>query len=1039
MRYLFSFFSSIRLMAVLLVIFGISIATATFIENDFGTDAARSMVYNARWFEIILLLGIMNIIGVTVKTRMYSRAKLTLFIFHVAFIIIIIGAGITRFFGREGMMHIREGNKSQTWYTTQSYLLLTLQQGDQSLSRAYVTNFSALGNNKIQRHVKFKGHSVKFKVLEYLEKAEKTIRLDRDGEPLMQLVTVSTEGRTEVILKQNQVLSAGGKIFSFNNQKKESISRSEVQFYLREGSLYFLSSFEATSVSMSDQISQSLVANEEHLFMPATLFYFDSIPIVLKQFLPSAAVDMQPAAESNSETWSAARIQVSLDGDSKNLIVFGKKEEPGQLSSVDFNDIHLGMAYGSLKNQLPFELKLNDFIIKRYPGSESPSWFESNVQLIDSSAHIDEEHRIYMNHILKYKGFRFYQSSYDSDEKGTILSLNRDSAGTRVTYAGYILLALGMFLSLLNRKSRFAALAATSDKRNSAIKIILIGLTVTWSQTGFSQSPAFKTGELPEININLAREFAGILVQDNGGRIKPINTLASEVVHKVSRKDLYHGQTPDQVLLGMWVYPDVWQHEKMIRVGHPEIRKLLYLNSDYAAYVDFFTSDPHDGYILQNLVENAYRKKPAYRSKFDTEIIRVDERMNICYLVYTGALFKIFPDPNDTAYHWYSVVTAPEHFSGKDSVFTRHILPYFAEEVQKSQETGNYEIPAEMIKALRVFQTNYSQNIIPSQRHIDAEIFYNKTDFFGLITRIYLLVGFLLLLILFIHIFIPRFTIRWFVLSGGGIILLTFLLHTFTLILRWYVSGHAPWSNGYEALTFIAWATVLAGLIFAFRSAITISVTAILAGLILMTAHLSLMDPQITNLVPVLQSYWLVIHVAVITTSYGFLGMGALLAAVNLLLMFFQTSGNYARLNEQIDKLSAVIEMTIIAGLYLLAIGTFLGGVWANESWGRYWAWDPKETWALVTVIVYAVILHLRLVPGLKGRTLFNILALIGFASVLMTYFGVNYYLSGLHSYAKGDPLPVPPVVYYSVTVVLILTALAAWNQSRLKKQKVQD
>jgi len=172
----------------------------------------------------------------------------------------------------------------------------------------------------------------------------------------------------------------------------------------------------------------------------------------------------------------------------------------------------------------------------------------------------------------------------------------------------------------------------------------------------------------------------------------------------------------------------------------------------------------------------------------------------------------------------------------------------------------------------------------------------------------------------------------------------------------------------------------------------------------------------------------------VITASYGFLGLGALIALVNLLLLFFESGKNMGKLEPHITRLTRIIEMTLIAGLYLLSIGTFLGGVWANESWGRYWAWDPKETWALVTVVVYAVILHLRLVPGLKGRVLFNILSLIGFASVIMTYFGVNYYLSGLHSYAQGDPLPVPPMVYYTVAVVLVLSTLAVLNQIRLTR-----
>jgi cytochrome c-type biogenesis protein CcsB len=301
--------------------------------------------------------------------------------------------------------------------------------------------------------------------------------------------------------------------------------------------------------------------------------------------------------------------------------------------------------------------------------------------------------------------------------------------------------------------------------------------------------------------------------------------------------------------------------------------------------------------------------------------------------------------------------------------------------------------------------------------------------------KLYLLIGILLLLIQFIHLFIPGFKIHYYSKAAFLIISVAFVLHTFGLALRWYISGHAPLSNGYEALSFIAWATIFAGLIFSYKSPITISTTLILSGLILQIAHLSWMDPQITNLVPVLKSYWLVIHVSVVTASYGFLGMGALLAAINLLLMFFETKKNYERFETQINQITQIIELTLITGLYLLAAGAFLGGVWANESWGRYWGWDPKETWALVTVIVYAFIIHMRIVPGLEGRLLFNIVSLFGFSSVIMTYFGVNYYLTGLHSYASGESLPVPPVILYSLIIVVILIAITSIKQHYLQNR----
>jgi len=256
-----------------------------------------------------------------------------------------------------------------------------------------------------------------------------------------------------------------------------------------------------------------------------------------------------------------------------------------------------------------------------------------------------------------------------------------------------------------------------------------------------------------------------------------------------------------------------------------------------------------------------------------------------------------------------------------------------------------------------------------------------------------------------------------------------FIAHTMGLALRWYISGHAPWSNGFESMTYIAWATVLAGFIFSKHSPITLAATSILAGLILFVAHLSWMNPQVTNLVPVLNSYWLSIHVSMITASYGFLSLGALLGFITLLLFVIRTDANEKHIALSIKELNAVSEMSLMIGLVMLSVGNFLGGVWANESWGRYWGWDPKETWALVSILVYAVVVHLRFIKSIYSEFNFSVISLLSFTSILMTYFGVNYYLSGMHSYAKGDPVPIPDFVPVSYAIVAIIIALAFRNR----------
>jgi cytochrome c-type biogenesis protein CcsB len=280
-----------------------------------------------------------------------------------------------------------------------------------------------------------------------------------------------------------------------------------------------------------------------------------------------------------------------------------------------------------------------------------------------------------------------------------------------------------------------------------------------------------------------------------------------------------------------------------------------------------------------------------------------------------------------------------------------------------------------------------------------------------------------------------RYKVIDYIYFAGAVLLgLAFLYHTYGMGLRWYLSGHAPWSNGYEALLLTAWGSLLAGFYFVRYSKITLAATAILACSMLMTAGHSSYDPQLTNLQPVLKSYWLIVHVAVITISYGFLALGFILGLINLFLMVSATEKSRDRITSIIKELSLTNEMALSIGIVMATIGTFLGGVWANESWGRYWGWDAKETWALVIVITYAIILHLRFVPKVNSSWLFNTASVVGFGSVLMTFIGVNYYLTkGLHSYASGDT-PVFPVWAWGAILFLVALIIAAWVRSNAIK-----
>ena len=260
-----------------------------------------------------------------------------------------------------------------------------------------------------------------------------------------------------------------------------------------------------------------------------------------------------------------------------------------------------------------------------------------------------------------------------------------------------------------------------------------------------------------------------------------------------------------------------------------------------------------------------------------------------------------------------------------------------------------------------------------------------------------------------------------------GIIILLFSLHTIGLISRGFISGHAPWSDAYESMIYVAWATLFFGLVFGRKSSLTISATTFVSSMTLMIAHWNWMDPSIANLQPVLNSYWLMIHVAVIVASYGPFSISMILGIISLFLIIILNKNNRTRVKVKIQELTIVNELSITIGLIMLTIGNFLGGMWANESWGRYWGWDPKETWALISIMVYAFVIHMRLIPGLRGKWLFNLMSIIAYSSILMTYFGVNFYLVGLHSYASGDKIITPNFVYYSIVFVIALGSISRY------------
>jgi cytochrome c-type biogenesis protein CcsB len=555
------------------------------------------------------------------------------------------------------------------------------------------------------------------------------------------------------------------------------------------------------------------------------------------------------------------------------------------------------------------------------------------------------------------------------------------------------------------------------------------------------------------IGVSHAERFSRLIVQTNDGRFEPLHTLANDVAHKIARRDKFEipgrgTMNAMEMMMDMLVNPDFWKEQKIIYVKDKSIQSLIGITGNYAAITDFL--DKNNNYKLMELVSTAYRKNPAEQNTFDKEIIKVDERANIVMMMLQGSMMKIFPAQNVANNQWVSWTDslAVVPLTGSISILNdelqltpfnyANIFNYYLNALQEGIKTGDYKNADKVCGYIDNIQRQSAvAGLLPSPASVTREIFYNNANIFEGLRNIYAMLSIALLILAFTeNLSVKKNKIISIMLNLlSALLIIAFLYHTFGMALRWNLTGHAPWSNGYEALLLIAWASLLAGISFMRYSKITLAATALLAFAILMTAGHSSYDPQLTNLQPVLKSYWLIIHVATLTISYGFLGLGFFLGLINLLLFNLKSEKNEKRLDLLIRELTYINEMNLTIGLFLATLGTFLGGVWANESWGRYWGWDAKETWALIIVITYTIVLHFRLVPKMKGEFIFNAGAVIAFGSVLMTFIGVNYYLSkGMHSYAAGDT-PVFPVWAWVCIVSLIALMLnAARNNYRFKK-----
>jgi cytochrome c-type biogenesis protein CcsB len=589
-----------------------------------------------------------------------------------------------------------------------------------------------------------------------------------------------------------------------------------------------------------------------------------------------------------------------------------------------------------------------------------------------------------MNNVLDLKGYRFFQASYDTDEKGTVLSVNRDVAGRNITYTGYILLAIGFILCFTGKNFRLRQLTLQLKRLKNSALLMALGLLALGLPAG-AQNPSVESiinfFQQKTIDPAHAARFGALPQQSIDGRIEPVNTFSSEVLRKLHHSDKIGTLNSDRFLLSMLAFPEMWMQIPFISVKNEYIVLKHDLHKKQCAYAELF--DAEGKYKLQNDLNKIFEKTPAKRSKFDKDLIKLNEQITIFYQLVEGERLNLFPIPGDPNHKWQA---------------SDDLLNEYLENVRSALITGNWTSANRSLDAITAFQEKNSTLTIDNQK-IEKELLYNRLNIFQQCKKIYLIAGGLLLILTFFSLFRKSVKVKTITFLPVVFLLAGMIYHLLGIVLRWYIAGYAPWSNAYETMVYVSFVTLVAGLLFIRQSAIIFALSALFGGVILFVSGLNWMDPQITPLVPVLKSPWLMIHVAVIVAAYGFFGIGFLLGITNLGLMTFNRKNEPSLLEVRIRELTIINEIALWIGLALMTAGTFVGAVWANESWGRYWGWDPKETWALITILVYVAATHLRLVKKFDNPKLFNALSIIAFFSVLMTYFGVNYYLTGMHSY----------------------------------------
>lgn len=643
---------------------------------------------------------------------------------------------------------------------------------------------------------------------------------------------------------------------------------------------------------------------------------------------------------------------------------------------------------GMKEEKLPFSLCLQKFEAKMHDGTNAVADYSSKFTVIDGDDKSEGE--VSMNNIYSHRSYRLYQSSYDEDGKGSVLAINADPYGIPVTYTGYALLFISLVWMLFDPKGGYRKLLKSPLLKKGALMTALI-LSMGNIQTLHAESA---TGNLQNAVLpkETAEKFGELHILYND-RICPVQTFALDFCKKIYGARSYQGLTAEQVLSGWVFYGNTWANEPFIKIKSGEMKTAMNL-PDYASLNTFFNREM-GGYTIGQYVQEYYN---GQQDKFHQQAADIDGKIQIIMELREGVSLKVLPytftkNVKATKDHsfikagtttWFSPVDKlPQAVEQQHALYIRNVFSLLNGDVK----AGNTSRVNEFFVKMKKYQEVSSGNSLPTATQYKAERINNAFPFATILFMANLTLGFIALFYT-IYRMTKKKEIKVLNIALPILLGVSFFALTFGLALRWIISGNIPMSNGYESMLTVAWFVMLISILMQLRIRIVMVFGFLISGFFLQVSHINQMDPAIGQMMPVLNSPLLSIHVSIIMMSYALLSLTFICGIMGICMRFH---------GKELRDLS---RLFLYPALTTMGFGIFIGAIWANVSWGNYWSWDSKETWALITFMIYAVVVHTQSLPVFRKPLVYHIYITLAFMSIAMTYFGVNYFLTGMHSYA---------------------------------------